>query len=177
MVISMTDTVKDIISRRSIRKYKAEQVPDDKLEAVLTAGTYAPTAMGRQSPLIVAVQSSADAAEVRRINALVAGTDGDPFYGAPTIILVFAERGNPNGIQDASLVLGNMMNAAYAEGLGSCWINRIKESFELPEGKALLEKWGIDDVWDGVGSCALGYADCDLPTAKARKEGYVIKIK
>ena len=173
----MNSAINVFVNRRSIRKYKDVQVDDALLDAVLLAGTYAPTAMGRQSPLIVCVQNREDIEVLRKLNAQIAGSSSDPFYGAPTIILVFAERGNHNGVQDASLVLGNLMNAAYAEGLGSCWINRIKETFELPEGKALLQKWGIEDKWDGVGSCILGYTDGPLAEAKPRREGYVMKIK
>ena len=101
------------------------------------------------------------------------GTKSDPFYGAPTVVVVFAEAGNRNGVQDASLVLGNMMNAAHAIGLGSCWINRARETFELPEGRELLKKWGVEGDWTGVGNCILGYADGDAPAPAKRRDGYV----
>ncbi|MGM9520967.1 MAG: nitroreductase family protein [Oscillospiraceae bacterium] len=169
--------VQSLIERRSIKKYKPEQITDEQLEAVLTAGTYAPTAMGLQSPQIVVTQKPEDVAELSRLNAAVIGKDLDPFYGAPTVITVFAERGKATGIQDASLVLGNMLNAAYSVGLGSCWINRAKELFESEEGKAILKRWGLDeDKWVGVGHCILGYAD-HSPVAKPRREGYVLRIE
>ena len=145
---------------------------------MLGAGTYAPTARGAQSPLIVAVQNAQDIALMSRLNAAVWGkADFDPFFGAPTVVVVFAEAGNPNGVQDASLVMGNMLNAAHAIGLGSCWINRAREVFEMPEGKALLEKWGVEGDWVGVGNCILGYADGPEPQPIARKEGYYRIIK
>ena len=169
----MNEAMENLLTRRSIRKYEARQIEDGELMAVLEAGTYAPTAKGTQSPLIIAVQDRADRDELSRINARILGReDFDPFYGAPTVVLVLAEAGNPNGVQDASLVLGNLMNAAHAVGLGSCWINRIRETFELPEGRALLEKWGIEGNWVGVGSCILGYAAGPAPAPAARKQGY-----
>ena len=169
----MNEAMENLLTRRSIRKYEARQIEDGELMAVLEAGTYAPTAKGTQSPLIIAVQDRADRDELSRINARIWGReDFDPFYGAPTVVLVLAEAGNPNGVQDASLVLGNLMNAAHAVGLGSCWINRIRETFELSEGRALLEKWAIEGNWVGVGSCILGYAAGPAPAPAARKQGY-----
>ncbi|NCB51264.1 MAG: nitroreductase family protein [Clostridia bacterium] len=174
----MNLALENLLTRRSIRKYKAAQITEAELNAVLEAGTYAPTAMGRQSPIIVAVQNSADLAVLSRLNAEIWGkVDIDPFYGAPTAIAVFADGGNKNGIQDASLVLGNLMNAAHAIGLGSCWINRAKETFETPEGKSLLEKWGIEGDRVGVGYCLLGYADSEAPVPKPRKSDYIVKVK
>ncbi len=170
------EAMENLLTRRSIRRYKKEQISAAELDAVLTAGTYAPTARGTQSPLMVSVQNAEDIAVLSRINAQVWGRDIDPFYGAPTVIVVFAEGGNPNAVQDASLVMGNLMNAAHAIGLGSCWINRARESFETPEGKALMAKWGVTGDWSGVGNCILGYPDCEPPAPKPRKDGYVIKI-
>ena len=172
------DAMENLLTRRSIRKYKAAQITDSELDAVLAAGTYAPTAKGTQSPLIVAVQNAEDIALMSRLNARIWGKEEiDPFYGAPTVVVVFADGDNINGVQDASLVMGNLMNAAHATGLGSCWINRAKATFELPEGKALLAKWGISGNWVGVGNCILGYPDCDAPAPKPRKDGYIVKIK
>ena len=131
-----------IASRRSCRAYKPEQITAEELEAVTTAGTWAATAMGRQSPVMVAVQDKETLAELSRLNAAVMGTKNDPFYGAPTAVLVLGEKNNPNGVQDASLVMGNLLLAASGIGLGSCWINRAKETFETPEGKALLASLG-----------------------------------
>ncbi len=161
--------------RRSIRKYKPEQVSEELLQAVLEAGTYAPTAMGRQDPVMVVVQDPALREKISRMNRDVMGGTSDPYYGAPTVILVLADGTHPNYVQDCSLVLGNLMNAAYAAGLGSCWINREKEMFDSPEGKELLKEWGLPETFRGVGACILGYPDQELPDAKPRKEGYVIR--
>ena len=172
----MNQALSNLLTRRSIRAYEARQVEGPLLDQVLEAGTYAPTAMGLQSPLMVVVQDKETIALMSRLNAQVMGGDGDPFYGAPTVVVVFADRENRNGVQDASLVLGNLMNAAHAVGLGSCWINRAKETFELPEGRALLRKWGVDNRYVGVGNCILGYAAGEAPAPKPRKDGYVLRV-
>lgn len=172
------EAMENLLTRRSIRKYQPRQITDAELAAVLEAGTYAPTAKGTQSPLMVAVQNPEDVARMSALNARVWGREHfDPFYGAPTVVVVFAQSGNPNGVQDASLVLGNLMNAAHALGLGSCWINRAKETFEMPEGRALLEKWGVEGSWTGVGNCILGYADGDAPAPAPRRAGYFRIVK
>jgi nitroreductase len=164
--------LENLYTRRSIRKYKPRQITDEELEQVLKAGVYAPTGMNRQSPIIVAVQNRDDIALLSKLNASVWGRDTDPFYGAPTVLVVLAEADSRFAVQDGSLVLGNLMNAAHAVGLGSCWINRAKEVFDMPEGKALLKKWGVEGAYIGVGNCILGYAEED-PAPKARKEHYV----
>lgn len=167
-----------IMSRRSIKKYKDTPVPQELLDAVLKAGTYAPTAANKMSPLIVSVENKADRDALEVLNTTSVGRPaGTPFYGAPNVIVVFAERGNPNGVQDASLVMANLMHAANALGLGSCWINRAKESFNTDEGKALMVKWGLDpEKWEGVGNCILGYADMEPAPQTPRKEGYVVRV-
>ena len=173
----MNAAYENLLTRRSVRKFKAGQIGDGELDAVLKAGTYAPTAMGRQSPLIVAVQNRDDIARLSALNAQIMGSDSDPFYGAPTVVLVLAQAGNRNGVQDASLVMGNMLNAAHALGLGSCWVNRARETFDLPEGRELLRKWGVEGDWEGVGYCILGYPDGGVPQPAPRKEGYVLVVK
>ena len=132
------ETLETIKSRRSCRAYKPEQITAEELEAVTTAGTWAATAMGRQSPVMVAVQDKETLAELSRLNAAVMGTQNDPFYGAPTAVLVLGEKNNPNGVQDASLVMGNLMNAAESLGVASIWIHRAKEEFESDFGKKFL---------------------------------------
>lgn len=169
-----------LYNRRSIRKFKSEQIKDEELDAVLKAGVYAPTAMGLQTPLIVAVQNPEDVATLNRLSAAVSQRGGSPYYGAPTIILVFYTERAMNdlfGTIDASAVTTNMLNAAYALGLGSCWIHRCHEIFESDEGKALLKKWNINEPVTGVASIALGYADMPNPEPKPRREGYIVKIK
>ena len=167
-----------IASRRSCRAYKPEQITKEELEAVLRAGTFAPSAMNRQSAKIVVVQDAKTRAQLTRMNAAVMGNTGDPMYGAPTILVVLADANARCGVQDGSLVMGNLMNAAAAIGLGSCWINRAKETFETPEGKALLAKWGLDpEKYIGVGYCILGYpAPNGTRTPGPRKAGYVLHV-
>lgn len=172
----MNEALKAIYNRRSIRKYKPEQIREEELEAVLKAGVCAPTGMNRQSPIIVVVQDRESIDRLSRLNAAVNGWDSDPFYGAPTVLIVLADAKSPHAVQDGSLVIGNLMNAASALGLGSCWINRAKEVFDSPEGKALLKKWGIKGEYTGVGNCILGYPD-EEPEMKPRKENYIYYVR
>lgn len=171
----MNKTLEDLKNRRSIRRYKPEQISRDELDTVLSAGICAPTGMNRQSPIIVAVQDSETVKLLSKMNAAVMGTDNDPFYGAPTVLVVLADANSRHAVQDGSLVMGNLMNAAQAIGLGSCWINRAKEVFDTAEGKALLKKWGIDGEYIGVGNCILGYPD-ESPAMKPRKDHYVYYV-
>lgn len=174
----MNEAVNNLLTRRSCRKFRSEQIKKDELELVLRIGTFAPTAKGKQSPLIVVVQDPEELCELSHMNAAVWGRDNiDPFYGAPTAVCVFYDSEDKNGVQDASLVMGNLMNGAHAVGLGSCWINRADEQFRLPEGKKYKSKWGLPERYEGVGICVLGYADGPLSDAKPRKEGYVIRSK
>ena len=165
--------------RRSCRSYKPDQIKDDELQAVLEAGTWAPTGMGRQDPWIVAVQKPELLKKLSRMNAAFLGADTDPFYGAPTYVLVFGS--DPavwaNSVPDGSLVLGNMMNAAHAIGLGSCWINREREMFATPEGKALMQELGLPDGLIGIGALALGYPAGPARDPKPRKENYWRVVK
>ena len=170
------ETLETIKKRRSCRAYKPEQITDEELNAVLEAGTYAASAMGRQSAKIVVVQDAATRAQLTRMNAAVMGTNNDPMYAAPTILVVLADANSKNAVQDGSLVMGNLMLAAASLGLGSCWINRAKEEFESEEGKALLKKWGIEGEWIGVGHCILGYPAGDPQPAAPRKSDYILKV-
>lgn len=165
----------DLLTRRSVRKYSDRPVEDEKLDKVLTAGLYAPTGMNNQLPVLVAVRDKATRDELSRMNAAVMGVSGDPFYGAPCVIVVLSDPERMTWVEDGSLVLGNLMNAAHSLGLGSCWIHRAKECFDTPEGKALLRAWGVPENYRGVGNCILGYA-AEEPEAKPRKEGRIIKI-
>ena len=163
-------------TRRSVRAYKPDQVTPQALDAVLEAGTYAPTGMGMQSPVIVAVQSPKYRQAVMELNQLARGMENDPYYGAPTILLVLADPGRGTCVEDGSCVLCTMMDAAHALGLSSCWIHGEKEMFELPEGKALLKEWGLPENLRGVGSLALGYGDGPAPEPKPRKADYIHKV-
>ena len=168
----MNNTVSDIMNRRSIRKYKPEQISREELDTVLQASICAPTGMNRQSPLVIAVQNKEVRDPLSRMNAAVLGTDSDPFYGAPTVVVVLADANSPHAVQDGSLVMGNMLNAAKAIGLGSCWVNRAKEVFDSAEGKSLLAQWGVEGDVIGVGNCILGYPD-ENPAMKPRKPDYI----
>lgn len=165
----------DLLTRRSVRKYTDRQVEDEKLDKVLTAGLYAPTGMNNQLPVLVAVRDKATRDRLSRMNAAVMGASGDPFYGAPCVIVVLSDPERMTWVEDGSLVLGNLMNAAHSLGLGSCWIHRAKECFDTPEGKALLRAWGVPENYRGVGNCILGYA-AEEPEAKPRESGRIIKI-
>ena len=173
------EVLKALRERRSVRAYRPEQIKDEELKAVLDAGTYAPTGMGWQDPWIVAVQDPETVAQLVRMNAKVMGTTSNPYYGAPTIVLVFASPTEKVSfsICDGSLVLGNMMIAAHSIGLGSCWINREREMFETEEGKALMRKFGLPDGLIGIGSIALGYAAVPPSQAKPRKPDYYRIVK
>ena len=169
-------TLETLKSRRSVRSYQKKQVEEEALQAILEAGTYAATGMNRQSPVIVCVQDKETRDKLQKMNAAVMGADRDPFYGAPTVVVVLADRTIPTCVEDASLVIGNMMNAAFSVGVDSCWIHRARQEFETEEGRALLDAWGIVGDYVGVGHLILGYRDGDLPETRARKENYIIRI-
>ena len=164
-----------LLTRRSVRSYRPDPVAPEILDAILKAGTFAPTGMGAQSPMIVAVENPEDRAAVQALNCQARGGSGDPYYGAPTILLVLADPARNTCVEDASCVLATMMVAAHALG-ASCWIHGEHEMFQLPEGKALLEKWGLPGNLRGVGSLALGYAAGPLPQPRPRKDGYVVRV-
>ena len=170
------EMLEGLCKRRSCRKFSDKQITDEELQAVLKAGTYAPTAKGSQSPIIVAVQNPD---EVKALNVLNAQfiKQSNPYYGAPTILLVLVPAGGYLGDLDGAAVLTNLVNGAYAVGLGSVWINRPQFMFETNEGRDMLKRWGIEGNWRGVGSVALGYAVTNPPKAKPRKENYVYYIK
>ena len=173
----MNATIDDLITRRSSKKYRPDAVPEELLNKITEAGTYAACGMGRQSPIIIAVTDRAVRDELSAINARIMGREGaDPFYGAPAVLVVLADKSVPTHVYDGSLVMGNLMAAAHALGLGSCWIHRAKETFELPEGRALLEKLGIEGEYEGIGNCIVGYAD-EEREAKPRKQNYVYRVK
>ncbi len=171
----MNEIIQNMITRRSIKKYKPDPVPREMLDQILKAGTYAACGMGRQSPIIIAVTDKTVRDELSALNAKIMGASGDPFYGAPAVLIVLADKSIPTHVYDGSLVMGNLMNAAHALGLGSCWIHRAKETFELPEGKALLNKLGITGDYEGIGNCIVGYP-AEKKEAKPRKENYIYYI-
>ena len=169
--------LRSLKERRSVRSYQVRQVEEDKLTAILEAGTYAATGMNRQSPIMVVVQDAAVREKLRKMNAAIMGNpDMDPFYGAPTIIIVLADSKISTCVEDGSLVMGNLLNAAHAVGVDSCWIHRAKQEFESEEGKQLLREWGIEGEYIGIGHCILGYRDGAEPTVKPRKSNYVYRV-
>lgn len=168
----MNEVLKAIETRRSIRRFKEEQVNDGELETVLKAGTWAPTGMGKQSPYIVAVQDKEQLARLSELNSRFLGHGADPYYGAPTHIYVFAPKDNPNNVKDGSLVLGTMMLAAHSIGLATCWINRVDKMAETAEMQSLMRQWGLPEGLMGVGSLAIGYAAAEPRPAPRRKDGY-----
>ena len=169
------DILEAMKQRRSIRAYKPEQIKDGELDAVLEAGTFAASGMNMQPVRLVAIQDEPTRALLSRLNAQVLGADTDPFYGAPTFVVVFADTARRTYVEDGALAIGNMMLAAYSIGLGSCWIHRAREVFSSPEGKELMKKWGIPENFAGIGHCALGYSAEGLPAVKPRKPGLIIK--
>ena len=170
----MNTVIANMIERRSVRKFRKEQIAAEELEQILQAAQYAPTGMDRQHLVYVAVQEEETLKILRRMNGTIMGNpESDPYYGAPTIVLVLADASVSTGVEDGSLALGNMMNAAHSLGVGSCWIHRAREMFESAEGKALLKKWDIDGEYQGIGACALGYADGPLKTPSPRREKIV----
>ena len=176
-VMNENVALENLKTRRAIRAYQ-DKMPDMKLiEQVTEAGTYAPTGMGRQSPIIVALTDKATRDRLSQLNAAVMGGENDPFYGAPVVLVVLADREVPTYLYDGALVMGNLLNAAHAVGLGSCWIHRAKEVFDSEEGKALLKEWGIEGNYEGIGNCILGYPAGDAPAPKPRKADYVRFVK
>lgn len=174
----MSNVLNILKTRRSIRKFKPDMIPQETIDTIIEAGTYAATGMGMQSPIIIAVTDKKVRDELSALNAKIMGKDEgfDPFYGAPVVLIVLADKSRPTYIYDGSLVMGNLMNAAHDQGIGSCWIHRAKEEFEGDYGKKLLAKLGITGDYEGIGHCVLGYAD-QKPEAKPRKENYVYYLK
>ncbi len=174
----MKETLSDIRTRRSCRKYLPEQIKPEELEAVLEAATYAPTGHGLQSPRMVVVQDPQLMKTLSALNGAVMGAKHDPLYGAPTAVIVFADASNDNGRADAANVMNTLLLAAHAVGLASCWINRGKEMFELPGGTELPAQWGLADKYEGFAIAILGYEaeGGTLATPKARREDYIIRV-
>ena len=161
--------------RRSVRRYKPEMPARADLEAIAEAGLWAASGHDRQLTRVVIITDPALREKLRVMNTHIGGwaEDFDPFYGAPAILLVLSDRQTPNYIYDGALVMGNMMLAAHALGLGSCWINRAREAFDTEEGKEILRRLGVEGEYEGVGNCIVGYPDGDLPRPKERNEGRV----
>ncbi len=166
-----------IKSRRSIRKFEPDMIPEEILEQIMEAGTYAATGRNLQSPIIIAVTDKETRDRLSRLNAEIWGRDDiDPFFGAPVVLIVLADKSAPTYVYDGSLVMGNLMLAAHALGIGSCWIHRAKQEFERPEGKEILKSLGIEGDYEGIGHCILGYTREEAPQAAPRKENWIYHI-
>ena len=170
----MNEIIKALKERRSVRSFTDQQISPDDLNAVLEAGIYSSTGGGSQSTIFIAVQDAEAKAKITQMNAAVMGKEGiDPYYGAPAVILVLADSTKPTPVEDGSVALANLHNAAYSLGLGACWIHRARQMFESEEGKALLKEWGFEGDYIGVGALILGYAKGDLPNAAPRNDGRI----
>ena len=169
------DAIKVLTERRSIRKYKCTPVEEEKLNIILEAGMNAPTGRNRQAPIILAITNKEMRDRLSELNAQILGMDSDPFYNAPCVLVVLADRKVPTYIYDGSLVMGNLQNAACALGLGSAWIHRAKEVFELPEWKAWLKSIGVEGEYEGIGNLILGYPDKEA-VEKPRRENRIFYV-
>ena len=172
----MNEALKVLTERRSCRSYKPDPIPAEILDQILEAGTFAATGMGKQSPIMIAVTDRKTRDQLSKMNADVMGASNDPFYGAPVVIVVLADRAVPTYLYDGSLVMGNLMNAAHSLGIASCWIHRAKEEFDSAKGKAILKDLGIEGDYEGIGHCILGYAAQETRTSASRKENYLYRI-
>ena len=175
----MSETLQTLVNRKSCKAYAPELIEEEKLEAIIKAGTYAATGMGKQSPIIIAITNKEMRDKLSRMNAKVMGKEGelDPFYGAPELLLVLADKSVPTYIYDGSLVMGNLMNAAFDLGVGSCWIHRAKQEFETEEGKAILKELGIEGDYEGIGHLILGNPAAPYHEDVPRKDNYVYYVK
>lgn len=167
--------MKALLERRSCRKFKADPVPDGLLDQITAAGLNAASGRNRQPVIIIQIRNKAMRDMLSKLNAGIMGADGDPFYGAPVVYAVLADRSAPTYMYDGALVIGNMLTAAEGLGLGACWIHRAKQEFEQPEGKAILKTLGIEGDYEGIGHCVVGYRD-DVPKELPRKPGRLFKL-
>lgn len=173
----MNDTIRNIKSRRSVKKYKNDNVSDDLINEIVSVGTCAPSGMNRQSPIIIKVTNKEVRDKLSRLNAKILGNENiDPFYNAPVVLVVLADKNISTYLYDGSLVIGNMLLAAHSLGLGACWIHRAKEMFESDDGKEILSSLGIGDNYEGIGNCIIGYPD-EERNAPLIKDNYVYEIK
>ena len=175
----MNNVIEAMETRRSIRRFKPDMPAKEDIRLIAEAGLYAPSGMNRQATVTLAITDKAQRDALAEANRKIGGwPEGfDPFYGAPVILVVLADKSCPTGVYDGSLVMGNMMNAAHSLGLGSIWIHRAKEEFGQPEYRRLLKSLGLEGDWEGVGHCAVGYAEGDLPEPRPRRDGRVFWIE
>ena len=173
----MNNNLDFILNRKSIKKYKDTMVSTNDLDKIIECGKYAPSGMNKQSAIILAVTNKEMRDKLSKLNAKIMGNENiDPFYNAPVVLVVLADKDVPTYIYDGSVVMENLLLAAHTLGLGACWIHRAKEMFETEEGKSILNSLGINGNYEGVGNCIIGYPDMD-PVDKPRKDNYVYYIK
>lgn len=175
----MNEIINAMIERRSIRKFKPDMPAKEDIEQIIEAGLYAANGMGKQATITIAVTNKELRNKLSDINRIIGGwKDGfDPFYGAPVILIVLADKKWVNRVYDGSLVMGNMMLASHSLGLGSIWIHRAKEEFEMPEYQKILKELGVEGEWEGIGHCAVGYIEGNTPKAAKRKDGRVFWVE
>ena len=173
----MNEAIHNMLTRRSVRKYKQDKIPKEILDEIIKAGTYAPTGKNKQAPIILAVTNKEMRDKLSKLAAKVRGTENiDPFYGAPVVLVVLAKKEHITYLYDGSVVMQNLMLAAHSLGIGSCWIHRAKEVFETEEGKEILKNLGIEGEYEGIGHCILGYSEEGELKASPRKSDYVYYI-
>ena len=172
----MSNVLEEMKTRRSIRKFKPDAIPQEILDKIIEAGTYAANGRGAQNVIIIQVTNKEKRDEIAKKNAEIMGSEGDPFYGAPAMLIVLGKKDWPTHVYDGSLVMGNLMNAAHSLGIGSCWIHRARQEFESAEGKALMKKWGVSENYAGIGHCILGYAAQEPAPAKPRKADFIVRV-
>lgn len=172
----MNDVIKNMVERRSIRKFKPDQITDEQLQDILTAGLYAASGMNKQPVRFVVIQDKETRDQLSKMNAAIMGAEIDPFYGAPTVIVVLADKSGLTPFEDGCLALGNMLNAAHSVGVDSCWVHRAQQEFDSEEGKALLKKWGLEGDFQGIGHCILGYRDCEYPQPTQKNLDRVVRV-
>ena len=173
----MSNVLEEMKTRRSIRKFKPDAIPQEILDQIIEAGTYAANGRGAQNVIIIQVTNKEKRDEIAKKNAEIMGSEGDPFYGAPAMLIVLGKKDWPTHVYDGSLVMGNLMLAAHDLGIGSCWIHREREMFATEEGKQLMEEWGLPEGLMGIGALSLGYPDGESAPAKPRKPEYFRVIK
>lgn len=172
----MNETLQTMLTRRSTRQYRPDPVPRELIDQILQAGLYAPSARGNQSTILLAVTNKDLRDRLSRMNAQVNCAQGDPFYGAPVVLVVLADRSLPNWQYDGPIVMENLMLAAHSLGLGSCWIHRAKEVFQSPEGQEILRTLGVTGDYEGVGHCVIGWPEGPAPEPRPRREGRIFRI-
>ena len=173
----MSNVLEEMKTRRSIRKFKPDAIPQEILDQIIEAGTYAANGRGAQNVIIIQVTNKEKRDEIAKKNAEIMGSEGDPFYGAPAMLIVLGKKDWPTHVYDGSLVMGNLMLAAHDLGIGSCWIHRAKEEFDSEEGKQILAALGIQGDYEGIGHCILGYEQQPAAPAAPRKAGRVFRIR